>query len=43
VDSGRIRPMLDPEIFPFSRAADAHRKLETGTTVGKIALVNDLI
>ena len=41
VDDGRIRPFLDPEIFPFSRAADAHRKLESGKAVGKIALVND--
>jgi NADPH2:quinone reductase len=43
VDGGRIRPLLDPEIFPFTRATDAHRKLESGTAVGKIALVNDLI
>lgn len=42
VDGGRIRPVLDPEIFPFSRVADAHCKLESGKAIGKIALTNDL-
>ncbi len=42
VEGGRIRPVLDPDIFPFTRAADAHRKLESGTAVGKIVLTNDL-
>lgn len=41
VDGGRIRPILDPDIFPLSRVADAHRKLESGKAVGKIALVNE--
>lgn len=27
------------EVFPFDRAADAHRALESGKTVGKLALV----
>lgn len=42
VDDGRIRPVLDPVIFPFSRVADAHRKLESGKAIGKIVLINDL-
>ncbi len=43
VDAGRITPLLDPEKFPFSRVADAHRKLESGKAIGKIAMVNDWV
>ncbi len=42
VDDGRIRPVLDENIFPFSDVADVHRKLESGKAIGKIVLTNDL-
>ena len=40
VADGRLRP---PEVttFPFDRASDAQRALETGTTTGKLALIVD--
>ncbi len=37
---GRIKPHVSA-VFPFSRAADAHRELEHGRSVGKIVLVPD--
>jgi NADPH:quinone reductase-like Zn-dependent oxidoreductase len=38
VASGRIRPRID-RVFPFSRAADAYRRMEEGALHGKIVLV----
>lgn len=40
VEEGSLRP---PEVtsFPLSRAAEAHRALESGTTTGKLVLVAD--
>jgi NADPH2:quinone reductase len=38
IDAGRLRPLLDPEVFDFSAAAAAHRKLEQGAALGKIRL-----
>lgn len=38
VTSGQIRPVTD-SVFPLSKAADAHRKMESGTHFGKILLV----
>jgi len=35
---GRLQP-LPVEIFPLSRAADAQRRIESGQTVGKLALI----
>jgi NADPH:quinone reductase len=35
--SGRVRPVVD-EVLPFARIADAHRRLETNETFGKIVL-----
>jgi len=37
LEEGRIRP-LRVTTFPLERAADAHRALESGTTVGKLVL-----
>jgi putative PIG3 family NAD(P)H quinone oxidoreductase len=37
LDNGRIRPVID-SIFPLERAADAHRRMESGDHVGKIVL-----
>lgn len=42
VDAGRIRPVMEEQTFGFTRVGDAHRKLEAGTAVGKIALTSDL-
>lgn len=36
-DEGTFRPTVD-EIFPLSRVADAHRRLETGGVRGKLAI-----
>ncbi|PTL84831.1 medium chain dehydrogenase/reductase family protein [Vitiosangium sp. GDMCC 1.1324] len=38
VDEGRITPLAVTR-FPFERVADAHRALESGSTVGKLVLV----
>ena len=38
VESGAFRPVIDSR-FPFSSAADAHRRLESSAHVGKILLV----
>jgi putative PIG3 family NAD(P)H quinone oxidoreductase len=37
IDSGRIAPVVD-RVFPLQQAADAHRALESGRTIGKIVL-----
>jgi len=42
VDGGRIRPLFDPEVFPFTRVGEAHAKLEAGRAIGKIRLRSDL-
>ncbi|MFQ3671243.1 MAG: zinc-dependent alcohol dehydrogenase family protein [Verrucomicrobiia bacterium] len=38
VDSSRLRPLLD-QTFPFSHAASAHARLESGQATGKIVLL----
>ena len=38
VDAGRMKPLLDPETFAFRDVSAAHRKLESGQVVGKLAL-----
>jgi putative PIG3 family NAD(P)H quinone oxidoreductase len=40
VAEGRIRPVVHDTV-PFSRAADAHRLLEDGSSIGKVLLVPD--
>jgi NADPH:quinone reductase len=37
LESGAIRPVID-SVFPLDRAADAHRRLDSGEHVGKIVL-----
>lgn len=37
LESGRVRPLID-STFPLERAADAHRRMESGEHVGKIVL-----
>ena len=37
-DTGRLRPLLDPERFTLENVADAHRKLEEGRAVGKVVI-----
>ncbi len=38
ISSGAIDPVID-RVFPFSQAADAHRRIENRENVGKIVLV----
>lgn len=42
VDEGHLRPVLDPNVFSFSEAAEAHQHLESGQAFGKVVLVNSL-
>lgn len=42
-ENGHLSPLVDPEKFTFTKISDAHRKLESGTHMGKIVLSNDLI
>ena len=37
VEAGRIKPVIDSS-FPLERAADAHRRMESGAHIGKIVL-----
>ncbi len=37
-ESGAARPHVD-EVFPFERAAEAHRRIEEGRNIGKVLLV----
>ncbi len=41
VDEGYIYPVLDPQIFTFAQAAQAHEHLESGKAFGKVVLVNE--
>ncbi len=36
--SGKLKPIIDAT-YPLARAADAHRKLESGTTIGKVVVL----
>ncbi len=36
-DQGKLRPLVD-EVFPLSRIADAHRRIETGRVRGKLVV-----
>jgi len=38
VDSDRIKPLIDPEVFAFKDIGKAHQKLQDGKAMGKIAL-----
>ncbi len=40
VEQGRLKPIIDAT-FPLDRAADAHRRMESGEHVGKIVLTLD--
>jgi NADPH:quinone reductase-like Zn-dependent oxidoreductase len=37
---GSIRPVIDSR-YPLSQAAEAHRRMESGRSVGKILLLPD--
>lgn len=37
VEQGRLKPVID-STFPLARAADAHRRMESGEHIGKIVL-----
>lgn len=38
VDDGKIRPLIDSKVFPFTDVAEAHRYAESGQAIGKIVL-----
>lgn len=38
VDTGKIRPLVDPKTFTFEQVAEAHRHAESGDQVGKVVL-----
>jgi NADPH2:quinone reductase len=40
VEEGKLRPVLDPNIFTFDEASKAHELLESGKAIGKVVLVN---
>ncbi|MEM8609773.1 MAG: zinc-dependent alcohol dehydrogenase family protein [Myxococcota bacterium] len=37
VEAGRVKPVVD-SVFPLQQAADAHRKLESKTAIGKVVV-----
>ena len=39
-EAGKLRPHLYSEIFPFERVGGAHALLESGSVLGKVALIN---
>ncbi|WP_254634667.1 zinc-dependent alcohol dehydrogenase family protein [Paenibacillus sp. GbtcB18] len=41
-DEGHLRPLLDEQRYTFRDAAGAHRRLESGSAIGKVVLTNDL-
>ena len=43
VDLGKIRPLVDNNIFSFTEVGLAHAYLESGKAIGKIVLTNDLL
>lgn len=40
IEDGKLRPLLDPNIFTFDEVSKAHEHLESGKAIGKIVLVN---
>lgn len=40
IEDGKLRPLLDPNIFTFDEVSNAHEHLESGKAIGKIVLVN---
>jgi NADPH2:quinone reductase len=36
--AGKIKPLLDPHVFPFEQAGAAHALLESGRAIGKVTL-----
>lgn len=40
-DAGVLKPLVDPQVFPLERLADAHRHLESGKSVGKVVVQID--
>lgn len=40
-DAGKLKPLIDPQLFTFSEAAKAHEYLESGRAKGKIVLICD--
>ncbi|MED4696903.1 zinc-dependent alcohol dehydrogenase family protein [Peribacillus frigoritolerans] len=41
VEEGKLRPLVDPNMFTFDEVSKAHEYLESGKAIGKIVLKND--
>jgi NADPH2:quinone reductase len=41
VEEGKLRPLVDPNIFTFDEVSKAHEYMESGKAIGKIVLKND--
>lgn len=41
VEEGKLRPLVDPNIFTFDEISKAHEYMESGKAIGKIVLINN--
>ncbi|MBX9955127.1 zinc-dependent alcohol dehydrogenase family protein [Peribacillus simplex] len=41
VEEGKLRPLVDPNMFTFDEVSKAHEYMESGKAIGKIVLKND--
>ncbi|MGE7667189.1 zinc-dependent alcohol dehydrogenase family protein [Ureibacillus composti] len=41
VEEGKLRPLVDPNIFTFDEVSKAHEYMESGKAIGKIVLINN--
>lgn len=41
VEEGKLRPLVDPNMFTFDEVSKAHEYMESGKAIGKIILKND--
>lgn len=41
VEEGKLRPLVDPNMFTFDEVSKAHEYIESGKAIGKIVLKND--
>ncbi|MDM5286399.1 zinc-dependent alcohol dehydrogenase family protein [Peribacillus castrilensis] len=41
VEGGKLRPLVDPNMFTFDEVSKAHEYMESGKAIGKIVLKND--
>ena len=41
VDEGKLKPLIDKEIFSFEQIVAAHRYFESGQVIGKLLLLRN--